>query len=145
MLVEEGRAASGMTQVSDDVFVSIARICLSDMEGVARLAAGPARGLAGLFRASDAAAGVRIEKLDKLAEDRIVLDVHLAVEEGASIPKVCRAVQQSLKETIETMLNKEVVQVNVYVEGIEASVAEEMPMEVKQAESETTGEAPRGA
>ena len=40
------------------------------------------------------------------------------------------------------MLNKEVVQVNVHVEGIQSPVAEEMPVEAKRSESESSGEGP---
>ena len=133
---------SGVIQVSDDVFVNITRICISEIDGVARLTTGPSRGLAGFFRGADAGKGVRIDKLDRHAEDRITLDVHLVLEKDVSIPKVCGAVQHALKETIERMLDKEVERVNVYVEGIE-SMMPEPPIESESPELEKVeGEIP---
>jgi uncharacterized alkaline shock family protein YloU len=127
VVLAQDSASGGVAQVSDDVFVSIAKLCVAEIDGVSRLTMGPSRGLKGFLRGVDPAGGVRVEKLDKMTDDRIVMDVHIVIEQDAAIPAVCAAIQDSLKDTIEMMLDKEVAQVNVYVQDIEGSASAALP------------------
>jgi uncharacterized alkaline shock family protein YloU len=78
-----------------------------------RYAADAAREIAGV-RDVPRRGGARVEE----AEDHVRVELHLAVDWGASIPEVGRAVQERVREYLLRMADVEPVAVEVIVDGI---------------------------
>jgi uncharacterized alkaline shock family protein YloU len=94
----------GQATISSDVLASYAADAAREVGGVRGLVGSPVPGRRGVRVASDDA-GVRVE-------------LHLAVDWGASIPRVGRAVQERVREYLARMAAVEPVAVDVVVEQI---------------------------
>ncbi|KAF0108000.1 MAG: hypothetical protein FD146_1298 [Anaerolineaceae bacterium] len=101
----------GKTTLTPDVLLTIARMAALEVEGVSRMI--PVKGgVKSLFgRASD---GVLIEIEDGI----VLLDLHLALEDGVNMRETSRTVQQRVARAISEMTGMEVGRVNVHIEDI---------------------------
>ena len=54
----------------------------------------------------------------ELEEDRVVVELSVLMSYGHTIPELCRAVQESVKNAVESMSGLEVAAVNVNVGGV---------------------------
>jgi uncharacterized alkaline shock family protein YloU len=104
----------GKTTLTPDVLLTIARMAALEVEGVSHMT--PVKsGVQGLF--GRGGEGVQIE-----VEDGIVLvDLHLALEDGVNMRETSRTVQQRVARAISEMTGMEVGRVNVHIEDINFS------------------------
>jgi uncharacterized alkaline shock family protein YloU len=94
-------------RVSEEAVAAIAALAASEVDGVALVGGSPLGRHGGR--------GVRVE----LGTREVALDVYLHVRYRARIPEVAQRVQERVREAVEGMTGLRVVQVDVYVQGLE--------------------------
>ena len=94
----------GQATISADVLATYAADAAREVAGVRRLSG----------RAVPGRRGVRVEA----ADGGVTVELHLAVDWGAQIPKVGREVQQRVREYLGRMADVELVAVNVVVDQV---------------------------
>ena len=95
----------GQASISTDILARYAADAAREVAGVRGLTESPIPGRRGGVRVSGEESGTRVE-------------LHLAVEWGASIPELGRAVQQRVREYLLQMADVEAATVDVVVEEI---------------------------
>ena len=97
----------GRARISADVLAFYAADAAKEIPGVRGLAESPLPGRRGVRVTAD--------------DDRVTLELHLAVAWGASIPAVGRSVQRRVGEYLERMADVHPAAVDVVVDQIAAS------------------------
>jgi len=95
----------GQASISTDILARYAADAAREVEGVRGLTESPIPGRRGGVRVSGEESGTRVE-------------LHLAVDWGASIPELGRAVQQRVRDYLKQMADVEAATVDVVVEEI---------------------------
>ena len=95
----------GNIHISEEVLAAISAAAALEVEGVSSLT-NPSK--------KNAARGVHI----KLEEEKVVVTMSILMAYGHTIPEMGRAVQEAVKNAIESMTGLEVAAVNVSVSGI---------------------------
>ena len=95
----------GNIHISEEVLAAISAAAALEVEGVSSLT-NPSK--------KNAARGVHI----KLEEEKVVVTMSVLMSYGHTIPEVGRAVQEAVKNAIESMTGLEVAAVNISVGGI---------------------------
>ena len=91
------------------------------------MSGGIAGGIAEILGKKNFAKGVKVE----VGETEAAVDLYIIVKYGVRIPEVALAVQENVKQAIETMTGLTVVEVNIHVQGV--GVPEEEPKEEEAA------------
>jgi uncharacterized alkaline shock family protein YloU len=104
----------GTIHISEDVLAVIAAAAALEVEGVSALAANLGSDIAELLGKKNLAKGVRIQ----VAEETVTVDVSVMVRFGYAIPEVARAVQEAVRNSVESMSSLAVSCVNVNVGGV---------------------------
>lgn len=108
-------------KISDDVVAVIAGIAVSEIPGVCEMAGGFAGGISEVLSGKkNLSKGIKVEVGEK--ETRI--DVNIIVEYGTRIPDIAFEIQNKVKKSVEAMTGLKVVEVNVHVQGVNASSLE---------------------
>ena len=108
--------AGGEYRIADDVVAAIAGMAAAAVPGVAGLGGSLPLGLSEVLAKRHATRGVRVE----MGTREAAIDLHLQVRYGVQIPAVAQRVQESVKRSIEAMTGLDVVEVNVYVQGLDS-------------------------
>lgn len=95
----------GNIHISEEVLAAIAAAAALEVEGVSSLT-NPGK--------KNSTRGIHI----KLAEERVVVTMSILMAYGHTIPETGKAVQEAVKNAIESMSGLEVAAVNVSVSGI---------------------------
>ena len=101
----------GKVTFADDVLATIAGLAALEVKGVASMSAG----IVEKFGKKSPTRGVKVE----VGEKEAAVDLFMNVEYGVQIPEVAWNVQENVKKSIETMTGLTVVEVNIYIQGIE--------------------------
>ena len=101
----------GKVTFADEVVATIAGLAALEVEGVASMSAG----IVEKFGKKTPTRGVRVE----VGEKEAAVDLYMIVDYGVQIPEVAWNVQENVKKSIETMTGLSVVEVNIYIQGIE--------------------------
>ena len=104
----------GAIHISEEVLAGIAAAAALEVEGIAGLAANLGSDLAELLGKKNLGKGVRIQ----MDGERITIEVSAMVVYGCIIPEVAAAVQESVKNGVESMGGLAVDAVNVNISGI---------------------------
>ena len=104
----------GSVKISEDVVATIAGIAASEIEGVAGMSGGITGGIADILGMKNTSKGVKVEVGDKQA----AIDLYIIVDYGTKIKELGEKIQENVKKTVETMTGLEVVEVNVFVQGV---------------------------
>lgn len=104
----------GDVKIADDVVASIAGLAASEIKGVASMAGNITNEIVGKFGVKNSSKGVKVE----ISERHVIVSLYINILFGNSIPKTCTAVQDKVKQAIESMTGLEVTEVNVHVVGI---------------------------
>ena len=103
---------------SGDVFQwsqgSWAAAAALEVEGVSGLAANLGSDIAELLGKKNLAKGVHVQ----MEEEKVTVDLSILMSYGHTIPEVGRAVQDGVKNAVESMTGLEIAAVNVNVGGI---------------------------
>jgi uncharacterized alkaline shock family protein YloU len=111
---EEGTEL-GAIRIHQNVIGVIARIAATRVPGVAALAGGLVDGLAGMISGKGGERGVRVS----LQEDGVHVEVAAVLKYGVRIPQVAWQVQSDIRQAVEEMTGKNVVAVDVIIQGVE--------------------------
>ncbi|WP_157812006.1 Asp23/Gls24 family envelope stress response protein [Alteribacter populi] len=109
----------GKVEISPEVIEVIAGLAASEIDGVATMRGNFASGVAErLGRKASHGKGVKVD----LQEDGITVEVYVTTNYGASIPDVCKKVQENIYQTLKSMTAIELSGVNVHVVGVQLEV-----------------------
>ena len=104
----------GNIHISEEVLAGIAAAAALEVEGVSGLAANLGSDIAELLGKKNLAKGVRIQ----MEDEKVTVDLSILMAYGHTIPEVGRAVQDGVKNAVESMTGLEIAAVNVNVGGI---------------------------
>ncbi len=104
----------GNVKISDDVIAIIAGVAATEIPGVAGMSGGITGGIAEILGMKNLSKGVKVE----LGDEDVAIDIFIIVEYGSNITDIGNKVQKNVKNSIETMTDLNVVEVNVYVQGV---------------------------
>lgn len=104
----------GNIHISEEVLAAIAAAATLEVEGVHALSANLGSDLAELLGKKHLTKGIQIT----MEEDRVKVDLSILMSYGHIIPEVGKAVQDGVKNAIESMTGLEVEEVCVSVTGI---------------------------
>jgi uncharacterized alkaline shock family protein YloU len=104
----------GTIQIAPEVIEVIAGMATVEIPGVAGMSGGFAGGIAELLGRKNLSKGVKVE----VGQREAAIDVSIVIEFGTRIPEVASAVQQNVKQAIESMTGLNVVQVNVHIHDV---------------------------
>jgi uncharacterized alkaline shock family protein YloU len=106
----------GKIQIADEVIQVIAGLAASEVPGVAGMSGTFAGGITeSLLGRKNLAKGVKVQFGD---EKHCSVELSVSLQFGVNIPEVCFAVQESVKQAIESMTGLEVDAVHVHVTGV---------------------------
>ncbi len=104
----------GSIRIADEVVSIIAGLSATEVDGIAGMSGGLVGGIAELLGKKNFAKGVKVE----VGEREAAVDLFIIVKYGVRIPDVALAVQENVKQAIETMTGLSVVEVNIHVQGV---------------------------
>jgi len=104
----------GTIKISEEVVSTIAGLAATEVPGVAGMSGGVVNGLSEMLGRKNLSKGVKVVVGDKEAS----VDLFLIVDYGVRIPEVAWNVQESVKNSIETMTGLKVVEVNIHIQGV---------------------------
>ncbi len=104
----------GNVYISEEVLAGISAAAALEIEGVSGLTANLGSDIAELLGKKSLAKGVSV----KTEEDKVVVTLSILMAYGHTIPEVGKAVQEAVKNAVESMTGLEVSAVNVNVAGI---------------------------
>lgn len=115
--VKEEKDFTSEVKIAGDVIATIAGLAATEIEGIASMQGNLTNELVGKLGIKNLTKGVTIE----FDEDGTSVHVALAVimKYGYSIPKVCKAVQDRVKNAIENMAGLKVCDVNINIVGVD--------------------------
>ena len=111
-----GKKMDNKTQlsVSTEVLEKMAEIAAKEIDGVKGIAK-KAIDLKGAIKSKSVVKGVKVESVNGAVE----INIYICVDSKAKIRDVAQAVQQNVKDKIQTMTGTAVTKVNVNVEDID--------------------------
>ena len=104
----------GNVYISEEVLAGISAAAALEIEGVSGLTANLGSDIAELLGKKSLAKGVSV----KTEDDKVVVTLSIHMAYGHTIPEVGKAVQEAVKNAVESMTGLEVSAVNVNVAGI---------------------------
>ena len=104
----------GNIHISEEVLAAIAAAATLEVEGVNALSANLGSDLAELLGKKHLTKGIQIA----MEEEKVKVELSILMEYGHTIPEVGKAVQDNVKNAVESMTGLEVAAVNVAVSGI---------------------------
>ena len=125
--VEKKDGALGSIRIADEVVSIIAGLAATEIDGIAGMSGGLVGGIAEMLGKKNFAKGVKVE----VGEKEAAVDLYIIVKYGVRIPDVAIAVQENVKQAIETMTGLSVVEVNIHVQGVGFPDAEKKEEEVR--------------
>ena len=104
----------GNIHISEEVLAAISAAAALEVDGVSSLAANLGSDIAELLGKKNLAKGVRV----RMEDDKVVVELSVLMAYGHTIPEMCKAVQEGVKNAVESMTGLEVSAVNVNVGGV---------------------------
>ena len=104
----------GSVKISDDVVAIIAGVAATEIPGVTSMSGGITGGFSEMLGMKNLSKGVKVE----LKDSDVSIDVFITVEYGKNISEIGKNVQQNVKNSVETMTELNVVEVNVNIQGV---------------------------
>ena len=104
----------GNIHIAEEVLAAVAASAAAEVAGVSGLAANFGSDIAELLGKKNQGKGVHI----RVEEDKISVDVAVLMAYGHTIPEVGKAVQENVKNTMESITGLDIAAVNVSVAGV---------------------------
>ncbi|AMB98862.1 hypothetical protein AWM75_02135 [Aerococcus urinaehominis] len=114
--ITQTSSVAGSIEIAPDVIETIAYEAARQFKDI-QVVNGSGNYLQGIFSRRRGVA------LYQNAQDQIVLDIHVMINYGLSVPKLCLALQQHVIEQVLFMTDYELSHVNVHVVGFNTQVA----------------------
>ena len=106
---------NGTVMISEDVIATIVSQAISEVDGVIGLSAKPGADIAEIIGKKNWGKGM---KITISAEDEVTIDCNVMVAYGQSVVTVAAAVQDAIRNAVESMAGVKINAVNVNVCGI---------------------------
>ena len=106
---------NGSVMISEDVIIAIVAQAVSEVEGVIGLTTKPGADIADLIGKKNWGKGMKIAIAE---DDTVVIDCNVTVSYGMSVVSVAAAVQDAVRNAVESMAGVTVTAVNVNICGI---------------------------
>ena len=106
---------NGSVMISEDVIATIVEQAVSEVEGIVGLNAKPGADIAELIGKKAWGKGMKIAIAE---DDTVSIDCNLTIAYGTSVVNAAAAVQESIRNAVESMAGVTVTAVNVNVCGI---------------------------
>jgi len=100
----------GKVTFADEVIATIAGLAAAEVPGVASMSSG----IVEKIGKKSPTRGVKVE----VGEKEAAIDLYVIVEYGVRIPEVAWNIQENVKKAVETMTGLNVVEVNIYIQGV---------------------------
>ena len=104
----------GNIHISEEVLAAIAAAATLETEGVNALSANLGSDLAELLGKKTLTKGIHIA----MEEDKVKVELSVLMDYGHTIPEVGKAVQEGVKNVVESMTGLDVAEVNVNITGV---------------------------
>lgn len=105
----------GKIEIAPEVIEVITGIAASEVEGLASMRGNFASGMVEKFGGVSHTKGVKVD----LTDEGILIDLHVVLEFGVSIPEVAQSLQTNIRQSLINMTGLEVTEINVHVVGIQ--------------------------
>ncbi len=105
----------GEVRVADHVVAVLAGIAAQEVPGIVTTASGLYEDLAKRMSGKSAAKGVHVT----IADGETTIEMRVTVRYGTKIHHACRALQEKVKDVVESLTGLHVQQVHVRVDGVE--------------------------
>ncbi|MFY9285994.1 MAG: Asp23/Gls24 family envelope stress response protein [Tissierellaceae bacterium] len=116
----------GNVKIADDVVAIIASVASTEIPGVVGMSGGLTGGFSEMLGKKNLSKGVKVE----LIENEAIIDVFIIVEYGKNIGDIGKKVQANVKNSVETMTELKVREINVNIQGVS------IPKETKDKEEQ---------
>jgi len=116
-LTIQGEGGNGFIRISDDVVADIAALAVTEVDGVAHLTGGVSDEVVSKISRKKLSKGIRVI----FDEEGFRVDVSAVVKFGYNIVEVSTAIQEKVKQTLQTMTGLMPAVVNVRVSGVDFS------------------------
>ena len=104
----------GKVEIAPEVIEVIAGIAATEVEGLYAMRGNFASGVAERFGKQAHNKGVKVD----LTDDGITIDLYCILNYGHSIPKVAQELQTNIRQSLKTMTQLDIAEVNIHVVGI---------------------------
>jgi Uncharacterized protein conserved in bacteria len=111
----EHREDLGKIEISPEVIEIIAGLAAMEVAGIATMHGSFASGMVDKLSGRKYSKGVKVD----LTDDGIIIDVHLTVNFGVSVPDVAENVQENIARALKKMTALDVEKINIHVVGIQ--------------------------
>ncbi|WP_333860377.1 Asp23/Gls24 family envelope stress response protein [Clostridium sp.] len=112
----------GIVKISDEVVGVIAGLATTEINGIVGMSASLVGGITQILTGKkNLSKGVKVS----VGENNAAIDLFVVVEYGVRIPDVALKVQQNVKRAVESITGLEVSAVNIHVQNVMISKAEE--------------------
>ncbi|UHR03034.1 Asp23/Gls24 family envelope stress response protein [Peptoniphilus sp. GNH] len=106
---------NGSIQVSENVIATIAYTSCEKIDGVVNFQRGIKQGALDMLGYKNQARGVKVS----VSEHSTVVDIYVRIEYGRNLVEISKTIQETVRESIDNMLDIEDIMINVHVIGIE--------------------------
>ncbi len=108
-------------KISDDILAVCATNAVLRTEGVAGLAGGLQNTITRTIKGRDSVSkGIKVSQ----TEEGVILDVYVLAWYGVKIPAMAWDIQTNVKQELETMTERPVLEVNIHVQGVTSEIEE---------------------
>lgn len=111
----------GKVEIAPEVIEVIAGIAAAEVDGLYAMRGSFASGVAERLGKQTHSKGVKVE----LTDAGITIDVYCILNFGSSIPKVAQELQTTIRQSLKTMTQLEIAEINIHVVGINMDEKEE--------------------
>lgn len=106
----------GKITIADEVVAIIAGLATAEVKGVSTMTGSNIAGsITEMLGKKNLSKGVKVE----VSEKDTKIDLQIVVEYGVRIPEIAWNIQENVKKAVETMTGLKVIEVNIYVQGID--------------------------
>jgi len=108
----EKNESLGKIEIAPEVIEVITGLAVSEVDGVSTVRGSFAERFG---KKSTHSKGVKVE----LEDGFVVVDLHVVLQYGKAIPKVAKEIQTNVKQTLKTMVDLDVKEINIHVVDID--------------------------
>lgn len=108
-------AQTAQLNISEGVIGSIIALAASEIDGIYGFSGSITSDIGEFFGKKSPGKGVKVVKED----EKLILDISIIVKFGYEIPDIAKVLQERVRENVEMMTGYDVLQVNIYVDGVE--------------------------
>jgi uncharacterized alkaline shock family protein YloU len=121
LLNVSGDDSLGKVEIAPEVIEVIAGIAATEVDGLYAMQGNFASGVAERFGKQTHNKGVKVE----LTDEGITIDVYCILNFGSSIPKVASELQTTIRQSLKTMTQLDIAEINIHVVGMNMEEKEE--------------------